>query len=38
MDAFTTKKDLAMRLDVWSVGSTAVKDHPAEFAQLLVER
>ena len=38
MDAFTSKKDLAMRLDVWSVGSTAVKAHPAEFAQLLEER
>ncbi|MBR6770015.1 MAG: Ig-like domain-containing protein, partial [Lachnospiraceae bacterium] len=38
MDGFVDKRDLAMRLDVLSVGSIAVKAHPAEFEALRQER
>lgn len=38
MDHFTTKHDLAMRMDDLNVGSTAVKGSPTAFANLLAER
>lgn len=38
MDGFVNKHDLAMRVDVLSVGSIAVKAHPAEFEALRQER
>ncbi len=38
MDGFVNKKDLAMRVDVLSVGSIAVKAHPAEFEAMRQER
>lgn len=38
MDAFVAKKDLGMRVDDLSVGTIAVKAHPTEFAQFLLQR
>ena len=38
MDHFTTKHDLAMRMDDLNVGSIAVKGSPTAFADLLAER
>ncbi|MDQ6422949.1 Ig-like domain-containing protein [Paenibacillus sp. LHD-117] len=38
MDAFVAKKDLGMRVDDLSVGTIAVKAHPTEFAQFIMQR
>lgn len=38
MDAFATKKDLAMRVDDLNIGDNAVAAHVAEFQNLLKER
>lgn len=38
MDAFVAKRDLGMRVDDLSVGTIAVKDHPTEFAQFIMQR
>ena len=38
MDAFVAKRDLGMRIDDLSVGSIAVKAHPAEFEAFIKQR
>ena len=38
MDSFVEKKALAMRVSDLNVGDTAVKAHPADFAQLIQDR
>lgn len=38
MDGFVNKRDLAMRTDVLSIGSVAVKGHLTEYRSLLAER